>query len=315
MIIFLRAALMLVDPRGGTPVGDPELADLDSDETDFLSSHVRALQDRLTDAESQRSRFRSDSNMEQVLKKLIAANEEGFLNTARALARRLEATMKGATNPNVGVLAVLLFHEDDSSSRSVAILKLDANKEGALFERIGKTGLKLRILRDLLPSAGELQKAMLWPDNREGSDAVIKDRNLKAAYYFLNAYDLEVATKPNDTENVLLKRLSSLPPDRILPALSRASQMSGPADVVAATLKEEFPELDISDRAFGLDGAVPGIVRPRSLAEKGVFLRADGVEIRLSPGMEDRVEIRQVGDQWQIIIVTNTRPRWASQHS
>src|SRR5262249_18749370 len=143
----------------------------------------------------------------------------------------------------------------------ISILKLDATKEAARFRELTKGVIRLHVLKDLLPAPNELQKGISWPDPRSDSDAIIVDRNLEAAKYFLNAYELDVSPRSADTERALLKAIASLPEEEVKEAYRAVADAAGAGPQIASDLKTRFTALDTTDPALRPDAAVPGLVR------------------------------------------------------
>lgn len=304
-----RTSLVFIEPRK-----DPDLpamvAELDGDESDYLLRHVETLQARADDPEAQRTRFQPGSDVPALLRKLIKAGETEFVEIVNTLATRLSASTNAATRPSPGIFAVITSGRTASRASGVVLLKLDATHEAAQFKRLARAKVKLSILKNLLPSPGDLQKGITWPDPRDGSDAVIRDRNIENALYFLNAFQLQAAPKATQTERTVLEAITRLPPDEVPRAYVAAAAKHGSADTVMAELRQEFPELDVDRAPFGAAGAVPGSVRPNKLAARGLKVVADGFEIRVPANRTERISWDREGDGWLIEIHVDTEPTW-----
>jgi hypothetical protein len=251
--------------------------------------------------------------MPSLLKRLLGSDEARFLKTVETLTIRLATAMKAATNPNAGILAVTTSSADGAQRpEHVSVLKLDATHKGARFRLLAKGGVRLSVLKDLLPSPGQLQKGISWPDPREGSDVIIRDRNIENALYFLNAYQVQVARKASDVERTLLDAVAQLPPADVPRAYVAAASRAGSADTVVAELGSEFAGLNTDQAAFGAHGQVPGVLRPNRVAARGLKVVADGFEIRVPVDRASDITWDPSADGYVITINVDSQPRWVS---
>lgn len=301
----LRVALGVIQKRGATVV-DPGLVTFGPDEADFLARHVTRVR-TLTDS-SPRALFSTGSGVPALLAGLPAANDAECEATSKVLQDRLVATMRGTSQASDCVLAVLVTQEHQR--QEVTILKLDAVIEAARMEFLKSGRVSLKVLKELLPEPGRLQKSVSWPDPRGVSDAITIDTNVTAARYFENAYDLQVSPKSTEAEAELGRLLvERLPAARLREAYERASGLSGPLDEVLTDLAGRgFPELEEPAQQAASDRRPSGIIRPNKVAVKPVVWRADGIEVRVPPNLADSIEITETNEGWQILVPTKTRP-------
>lgn len=243
---------------------------------------------------------------------MINCGERDFLQIVETFATRLHAEMQIVTNPSPGILAVVCSRDEDGQPNLSSVLKLDATHEAARYIR-SKDRIRINVLRELLPAPGELQKGLSVPDPRPASEVIIRDRNVEAARYFLNAFQVKVSPRPNDTSRELLDAIAHLPEGQVPRAYAAAARLEGQADVVVADLQNQFVDLDTDREAFGARGAVPGVLRPERISARPLRLKADGFVIEVPPDRAERVASHQRGDGWVITIETDTKPRWEAR--
>lgn len=301
-----KICLAYIEPKV-EPVLPSAVAALGTDEADYLERHVSALRDRANDADAQRSRFQPGADVPNLFKKLLSADDDTLVEITGIFATRLSNQMKVATNPNAGVLAIVITGGGEQTY--VSVLKLDATHEAASFKQLAQGKVTITLLRRLLPSPGELQKGISWPDPRPTSDAVIRDRNIQAAQYFLNAFQLEVGAKASDTERDLLAAITSLPAAEVPKAFQLAATKTGPAETVVAELQTEHPSLE-AIRPSLQPGPRAGIVRPNKIAARRIRLVAEGIEILVNPDYAGLVSWIAEGDGYVITVRVPTEPKW-----
>lgn len=306
-----RAVLVLVE-RGATPDLPAGLAELEDDEEQYLEEHVDVLRQRAAVPDALTARYQPGSDVSSLLEQLLTCTDNRFLQIAEIFASRLHAQMQTVTNPSPGILAVVTSQAADGAPDRSSVLKLDATYEAAEYVRAADR-VRINVLRDLLPSPGELQKGLSSPDPRTDSDVIIRDRNVEAAKYFLNAFQVRVSPRPQETARALLDAIAQLPEDQIRRAYSIAARAEGQADTVVRELRAEFSGLDVERDAFGARGSVPGVVRPERIAARPLRVKADGFVVEVPPERAQAIQWEQVGDGWVIRIETTTRPRWEAR--
>ncbi|MDQ3877018.1 MAG: hypothetical protein M3290_01520, partial [Actinomycetota bacterium] len=156
---------------------------------------------------------------------------------------------------------------------------------------------------------GDLQKGISWPDPRANSDAIIRDRNVEAARYFLNAMQLDVGAKPVDAERQLMEAIVQLPAADVPAAYEIAATKAGPADQIVKELKEVFPSLPTDYPAIS-SGPGTGFVRPNKIAARRLRVRAEGIDILIPPHVVNNVSWEQSGDEYVITIRVASEPQW-----
>lgn len=301
-----KICLAYIEPKA-EPVLPSAVASLGTDEADYLERHVSALRDRANDVDAQRSRFQSGADVPDLFEKLLSADDDTLVEITGTFATRLSNQMKVATNPNAGVFAVVIT--GGGKETFVSVLKLDATHEAASFKQFAQGRVTITLLRRLLPSPGELQKGISWPDPRPASDAVIRDRNIQAAQYFLNAFQLEVGAKPSDTEKDLLSAITSLPATEVPQAFELAATKTGPAEKVVAELRTQYPNLEAIKPSLQ-PGPKAGMVRPNKIAARRIRLVAEGIEILANPEYARLVTWKAEGDGYVITVRVPTEPKW-----
>jgi len=304
----LKVALGVVLSRGKKVV-DPGLVAFGPDEADFLARHVQKVR-TLTDA-SARAIFSQGSRIPLLLDELRTAADTEFETTAKTLQDALAATMRGSTNASDCVFATVLTSVAGGPGEEVTLLKLDAVVEAARMEFLSTGRVTLKVLKELLPEPGRLQKALSWPDPRAVSDAIAIDTNVTSARYFENAFNLQVSPKSTQAESELTKVIvEHVPATRIPDAFSAASALTGPMDEVLGELSEHgFPELAQSAQETSADPRPTGLVRLNKIAARNIVWRADGAEVRVPPHMAANVTVEpDDNDGWRIILKTRTRP-------
>jgi hypothetical protein len=304
----LKVALGVVLLRGHKVV-DPGLVAFGPDEADFLGRHVQKVR-ALTDA-SARAIFSQGSGIPLLLDELRKADDTEFEISAKTLQDALASTMRGSTNASDCVFAIVLTGVRGSTRNEVTLLKLDAVVEAARMEFLSTGRVTLKVLKELLPEPGRLQKALSWPDPRSVSDAIAIDTNVTSARYFENAFNLLVSPKSTQAESELTKAIvEHVPTNRIPDAFSAASALTGPMDEVLEALSEHgFPELAQPARDASADPRPAGVVRINKVAAMNIVWRADGAEVRVPPHLAANVTVEQDDNNgWRIILKTRTQP-------
>jgi hypothetical protein len=305
---MLKATLTLVTKQ--VPLAVPTaLAELDDDDVDFLVRHVAKLREESAAENSLLTRFHLGSGVPNLLQNLIGATPSDFVEASAGLAQRLQGSMDQATNPSVGVLAVISSGEG-SIADTVSVLKLDAVSEAASYEFVSGQ-VRLSVLRDLLPAPGQLQKGLSWPDPRPGSEAVVIDRNITAAKYFFNAFELQVSATPAQTEKALVEAISKhIPRPNRAAAVQLASTLTGPAEQVVSALQQQYPNLQVEQPALGAGEGVGGFIRQNKVAAHRTRFMGDGIAVVVPWDRFDQVTgPTEVGGGWEMTIRFSARPR------
>jgi hypothetical protein len=306
-VVMLKATLTFV--RRKQPLTRATaLAQLDADDVDFLTRHVSTLREEAGAERALLSRFHHGSAVPDLLTSLLTATADDFVAVSGGLASRLQESMDQATNPSTGVLAILTTGAGDKAD-SVSILKLDAITEAAQYE-LEAGQVRLSVLRDLLPAPGQLQKGLSLPDPRAGSEAIVIDRNISAAKYFFNAYELQVSATPHEAERALSRTIfKHVPKEKRSAAIRLAASLKGPAEKVVAAVKKEYPEVKLDQSELGAGDAIGGYIRSNKVASHRTRYRADGIVVTVPWDRLDQVSgPKQVAGGWEMTIRFNEKP-------
>lgn len=303
---ILRVALGAVASRGAK-VAAPALVVLPGTaEQNFLARHVEKVRE---DAQAGRSRFASKAAVPGLLAGLRGASDPAFVAGAGTLQQMLATAMAASTSPSDCVTAVIEAKDQPADRQShLTLLKLDANVEAARRDIQGGV-VNLKVLSDLLPSPGDLQKALSWPDPRPTSDALVIDMNADTAQYFAKAYEVEVSLRSRQAEAELQAAIVDLVPQSDLSrALADAAALDGPSDQVIAALAQTHPSLGAAAQQAGAATRPAGIIRRGRAAAKPVVWKADGVELRVPASRASDVQVVQVGAEYELRVRVRTRP-------
>jgi len=285
------------------------LAELEADDVGFLMRHIEKLREEATAESSLLSRFHLGSGVPDLLDRLLGSSDDEFVKVSAGLAVRLQGSMDQSTNPKVGVLAVLASGDGDTAE-VVSVLKLDAISEAASY-RLEDGQVRLTALRDLLPAPGQLQKGLSVPDRRDGSQAIVIDRNIVAAKYFFNAFELQVSASSAQAEQALSEAIfKSVPRTKRAAAIQFASTLSGPSEQVIAEIQNRYPEVGIEQAALGAGGAVGGFIRQNKVAGHRIRYTGDGIVVVVPWDRLGQVAgPRQAGGGWEMTISFTARPQ------
>jgi hypothetical protein len=309
---MLRATLTVVKRRAQLNVASA-LAELEADDVDFLMRHVSSLRAEATAEDSLLSRFHKGSGVPHLLSRLLEPSAEDIVEVSAGLAQRLQSSMDQATNPAVGVLAVIASG-DGEAANAASVLKLDAINEAASFT-LEQGEVRLSVLRDLLPAPGHLQKGLSWPDPRDGSQAIVVDRNVTAAKYFFNAYELRVSASSAQAERALSETIASqVPASKRAAAIQYASTLSGPAEDVVAQMRERYPDLRVERAELGAGDSIGGFIRQNKVAGHRKRYRGDGIVVVVPWDRLGQVTPpRRASGGWQMTIWFSAQPQEDTQ--
>jgi len=305
---ILKCALGVLQQRGRTTI-PPSVVPVGATEADFLIRHVEKVREH-ADA-GVRSLFSAHSSTASMLETLVSPSTSDalFEQTSLSLQDALAKTMITSTNAKDCVFAVVLS-ESDASQRHATILKLDAVVEAAQMKLIGTSGVSFKVLRNLLPEPGQLQKALSWPDSRSASDAILVDTNSTHAAYFVAAYQIEASVRSPEAEQALVSAIaSSVAPALIPSAIRDAAQMSGPLDDVVRELAGTYPELGAFAASLEQQTPPAGFVRENKVSSRQFKWTAPGFELRLSSEHVASMEIADERDgMWSVRVLLPDKP-------
>lgn len=306
---IVRCALGVVQKRGHKVI-HPAVVTIGANEMDYLARHVEKV--RGTVAAGGRSLFRLRAQTPSLVTTLQSSStsDAHFASTARSLQDALARTMKTSTNAKDCVFAIVLAEDTPGDPVHVSLLKLDAVVEAAQMRLLANQGVSFKVLRELLPEPGKLQKALSWPDPRPSSDVIMLDTNFTTAQYFENAYEVLVSPKSVDAEEELLRIVRDrVPPTDFPEAVAEAAELSGPLDEVLTTLAENYPSLAPAATAVSTADRPAGIVRKHKIAARHIVWKAEGMELRVSPEVAPSVTTTQTPlGGWITTIETRDQP-------
>jgi hypothetical protein len=303
-VLIQRCALAVVTERGRRIVR-PALSELDSDEQDFLRRHVEALRSA-TGVIDARGRARAGSSISELLEDALTCSDEEFVEHAGRLVDDLALAMHGVWNAPDCVLALLTTGLDKPTSTSV--LKLDAEIEAAHLEETERGGIRIRVFQDLLPSPGDLQKGVSWPDPRFPRSELIVLDNVKmgsAAAYFQRAMGVEASPQAKETEKELLDEISKLPLDRMAEVLGVATE-GGSAEDVVRRIREAVPEFDPRSPALGAGDGLAGPIRPGFAKTAVRTFSADGIEVKVRLDKLSDITSEPFGNRYRTVIISDS---------
>lgn len=299
-----RCALAVIERRGQS-VNGPYMSPMDADEEDFLKRHVKKLRSSV-DANHARGRFRAGSNLEAELQRLLVSDDKEFLEIAEKHASALAVAMEGTGNAKACVLA-LLVEGPIGGAQVASLLKLDAEIEAAQLDPT-PAGVRLRILKELLPRPGDIQKGFSWPDPRAPkSEVIVLDKVVagSSTKYFRDAFGLDVSPKAADTEAALIEEIATLPKGLVGPAVA-AAENGGDAEDVVDRIRAVAPNFVPQSTALGSDGGLGGRIRPNFSGLAKRSFEANGIELKVPLDELDRVVTRADGPRYVTTIVTDT---------
>lgn len=307
-MLVTRCALGVIQKRGEKVV-DPKVVEFGDAEADFLTRHVQKV--RTTSEVSARSVFADTATgITTELEKLLAAGtDKAYEAASKALQDSLAHAMGTASTARDCVFAVVCATDSPTTDPHVTLLKLDAVVEAARMELIAGGGVTFKVLKELLPEPGKLQKALSWPDPRAISDVIMLDTNVTTAQYFENAFQVRVSSRSTEAEAELARAIRENIPMRSIPAATAAAAaLDGPLDDVLTTLADAYGGLrGVADAAVA-DPKPAGIVRPNKVAARPLIWRADGVEVRVPPALARSVTVEPSANGWVITIQTRSQP-------
>jgi hypothetical protein len=302
-----RCALGVIQKRGHAQI-QPQIMVLGPAESDYFAKHVEAV--REYDNGSPVAEFAKAAGTPTQLQTLsTTGNDAVFVNAATNLQTLLAEAMKTTSSAKDCVFGVIRTTDPASSSPQVSVLKLDAVVEAAQWKLLQDGKMDFRVLTDLLPEPGELQKGLSWPDERTASEVHTVDRNSVAAQYFELAFGLLVSSRAREAEAALIRAVSSAVAPSQVEAVLREVQDDGPLDQVLERLAQRHPALaEAAESEKGTDRP-SGRVRARSVSGRTLAWDADGIQVRVPGHLMDRVVKRQTSQGWELVITTHVEPR------
>ena len=204
----------------------------------FLSAHVAGLRDRAVQDSAARASFADPSDLALVTA-LRDGDDTKFLAAARTLGERLLDQMNkvGGTRPGLFVCATLTDDADPPTLHATALKLQVVSAEGAVLQTLDSGEETLAAVTNVLDRPGELQKGLVYPDARPGSDAVVGDKAAQQeALYFLRAMGVTLEARdaqgPASIVNAVAGRAGRGVADLVARALPAAAP-AAPAAVLA----------------------------------------------------------------------------------
>jgi hypothetical protein len=279
----------------------------------FLVSHVRNLLGGSASDLAPLVTF-TDAQRRHVFEQLSNGTDEEFLTAATGLTRGLVTEMS-RVNSKEGVLVCATF-DDGVGGLLSAALKLEVvSDHGAILEQLGAGAVKLSAVEDVLDRPGELQKGLVFPDQRPGSDAVVGDKaNQTEARYFLVGMGV--------TAEEHAKRALGLVAEALVDATTRPREVSAVLrqlgtvepgaldDVVTAAVEGITLSRPVEEIIDDLAARERPITQVNTRSPLKTTIEAGAVKIDLKTLDLDRVKITESTDGgWDITIHVDVEPR------
>lgn len=302
-----RCALGVIQKRGSMQIA-PQMMALGPAESDYFAKHVEAV--RRYDNGSPIGAFSKVANTPTQLQTLRTTQKDYvFVNAATNLQSLLAACMRTTSSAKDCVFGVLRTTDTTGSSPHVSVLKLDAVVEAAQWKLLQDGKMDFRVLTDLLPEPGELQKGLSWPDERSASEVHTVDRNSVAAQYFEVAFGLLVSSRAREAEAALIQAVAGAVPPAEVETVLREVEDDGSLDEVLEQLAQRHPELAGAAESEKAAERPSGRVRAQSVAGRTLAWDADGIQVRVPGHLMDRVVKRQTSQGWELVITTHVEPK------
>lgn len=299
--------------RRGQPVAPPKMGPDVDEVSAFLVSHMENLREGATTGLAPFVTFR-DPDDRVCFGMLSDGSDADFLTAAEALTRRLHAEMSHV-NSKPGVLVCATF-EEGHGRRSGAALKLEVvSDHGAILEQLETGEVVLSAVERVLDRPGELQKGLIYPDERPGSDAVVGDKaNQTEARYFLLAMGVIAEEHAKRALGVVAEALvdaagTSQTVTTVLERLSSAD-VGTLEDVVTQVTDGIALNLPVEEIINDLAARERPVRQVDTRATLKTTIEAGTVKVDLKNLDLGRVTFRESSEGgWDIIIHVDTMPR------
>lgn len=304
---FSACALGVVQQRGRKQI-TPQSMNLGAAEAQYFMRHVQAVRRHTSGTPT--ATVAAGSMVLGHLKSLsTTTDDDDFVDIAKRLQDSLSRAMQSTGTAKDCVFAVLRFFDSVSLEHNVTILKLDAIIEAAQWQMLANRVMDFKVLTDLLPEPGNLQKGLSWPDPRSDSEIMTIDRNSINAQYFEKAFDLLVSPRAKDAEAELLETLTKAIPAPAVASAIASVESDAPLDEVLEALTKRYPELSTSLSAVRENPRPAGRIRADIIAGRPIIWEADGIQVKVPSALFDRVETREGPDGWEITVRVSTEPK------
>ncbi|HEY5880155.1 MAG TPA: hypothetical protein VIU11_14695 [Nakamurella sp.] len=248
--------------RRGVPATSPVLGEDVGEISDFLASHADSLLKRASAGTAPGSVF-PDEDRRALFEALRSGSDGEFLAGAGELAVDLVNQM-GHVNSKDGVLVCATF-ENQGNTLSAALKLQVVSDHGAVLAQLATGETVLSAVKQVLDRPGELQKGIVYPDSRDGSEAVVGDKaNQIEARYFLLAMGVRTEEHMKRALGAVATTLVDVVRLEDRPAVLRQLTSAAPGsvdDVVAAAtagltlsrpVEEVIKELVARERPIGV---------------------------------------------------------------
>lgn len=274
----------LTTVRRGHPPTRAALRGGVEDVSDFLVAHVADLVARAKSGLAADATF-TDTTSERHFEDLRDGTDAEFVAAATVLSQQLYKEMMPVAARD-GLLICATFAHEGTGEKISAALKLQVvSDQGAILEKLESGEYELTAVHDVLDRPGELQKGLVYPDDRPTSSAVVGDKaNAREARYFLRAMGVVLEERSQKGLGVLAEivesRLGQSAAERAIARLPTLD--SGPVKDLLEALSEEEPSLTQELREEVLDSlsmAERPVVRVDTKAPLKTTIRSGQVRI------------------------------------
>ena len=252
----------------------------------FLAAHVAGLRDRATEGSAAHALFANPADL-QLMQDIRSGDESAFLAAAGILGTRLVAEMHhvGGALPGLLVCSTLVSDTDPTIAYAVVLKLQVVSEQGAVLQRLDTGEETLAPVTDVLDRPGELQKGLVFPDERPDSQAVVGDKAAQQeARYFLRAMGVTLEARDSASAGALVAavahRAGRVIAEQVVQALPSV-QPAAPREVLA-TLGQTIPDLTeaaVADIAEALVTAERPVVRIDTSAHVTARLRAGALTL------------------------------------
>jgi hypothetical protein len=296
--------------RDASPAAPALAEDVDA-VSDFLVSHVDELLKGAVNSTAPVTSF-IDAAKQKRLDDLRTGTDDEFLRAAESLTRDLASQM-ARVNSKPGVLVCASFEEADGSRVAAAVKLQVVSDHGAVLEQLESGETVLSAVRKVLDRPGDLQKGLVYPDSRPGSETVIGDKaNQSEARYFLQAMGVEAEEHSKRALGAVAKALADASAPGNRDAVVRRLDQAGPGpleDVVAEAVRGISMERSTPEILRDLQDRERPIRAVDTSAQLKCTVRAGAIKIDLPAAEMSRVTIEPSLDGGFVIEVrTDAEP-------
>jgi hypothetical protein len=296
-----------VEPGGNPPTC--ALESVSADVESYLLAHVVRLLEGAANGSSPPARFQSADGKDR-FQLLLEGSDGEFLQAAEQVAQRLHKEMDNRAKP--GFFVAMRSREGQRTWATV--LKLDIHaKSGAAMSRTGPGRPTFEAVKDLLDIPGQLQKGVVFRDDRGGSDIVVGDRLTETAFYFLRAIDAVQMSKPGQAISAVVNAVAKVAgPKRTVPVIRalETEQETTPEEFFARhpDLLEEHERAQVYDQLRVRRRPVDRFDARQHVLDE--IVTADGITVRgRATTMADKLRVFERPGGWRIEINVDEEPQ------